>query len=292
MRTMLAIAALLLLQTQDNSLLRIAHFRSMREVHVKATKGRLACAVLPPALFHEAAAALRDLRLTENGQEIPFAQEESYDENSLASGVTSPSDRSYFDVVAEKETAPGNGNQVANFHLPARIPVERISLGRPATHDLSVRVTARISSNPQLAENISGTIHAGESSFPVTIGANLQSDADVEVTLQQSTSPLHVRLEMRRRWICFEPLKSTSDLRLHYGDATLPAANYRFAATLIMPENPELATLGPRTEEPQLPLEASARHSWRKPLLVSLGFVILLLPLIAIALYTKKLRPH
>lgn len=288
MRTIIAIAVLMFLQAPAPSTGDIFHFQWMRNVAIGPAPKALTCAVVPPALFHEAAPSLRDVRLFAKNREIPFAQEESYDEQSLMSGVTQASDRSFFDTVIASPTTTQNGKQVARFHLPAKIPIERISLAKPATHDLPLQIHARIINNPSLSEDVSGKILKGEQVFPVTLGANLQQDAIVEVDIQ-TEEPLQLALQMRRRWLCFEPIEGVSSMQLFYGDPSLPGPGYKFATALTMPEHPTMAILGPQQNLPRHSVTDNISR-YRLRLLLTLGAVILLLPLAGIALFTKQQR--
>ena len=121
-----------------------------------------ACVVLDADTFANAAPALRDLRLFQDGSELPYVIQESFDERALVSGETTPDDRSIYETAMAGTFQPrrpagvaGAGQGLsqdeiveaqshgalgfyARFFLPAYVPVERIRVepapGPPGTH--------------------------------------------------------------------------------------------------------------------------------------------------------------
>jgi len=204
----------------------VSAFRWQRTVHLPQGEG-MVCAVLDAEVFARAEPALRDLRLVQNGDEVPYAVEESYDEESLRSGVTRPEDRSLYEVAVE-------GKVGAALRLPAKVPVERVAVegGRGA-------VDVEAMAKPALRESVRGELKNGV--FPVTLGANLQKDAEVRVW---ATEGMHVRLEMRRRSLCFTPRAGGADPILYFGAEGLPAMQYGYARGLTLPTDVKIARMG------------------------------------------------
>src|SRR5882762_3569833 len=74
-------------------------FRWLRTLRVLSPgRNPVACAVLDAEIFAHTAPALRDLRLFRGAKEVPYAVEESYDEQSLLSGITKTTDRSFYET--------------------------------------------------------------------------------------------------------------------------------------------------------------------------------------------------
>jgi hypothetical protein len=94
-------------------------------------------------------------------------------------------------------------------------------------------------------------------SMPATLGANLQREAKIAVTIENGDDqPLPiaaVRLEMRQRKLCFEapaaPGASTG-LALFYGDSALVAPVYDYARLFTASDKPLAAELGPELVNP------------------------------------------
>jgi len=147
-----------------------------------------------------------------------------------------------YTTVAETSVVQRGRETVATFHVPMRVPVERVSFALPVEYGKSfsreVRVTARPDGGSAAqAETVMGEVSSVKVAgaavqslhVPATVGANLQSGATVEVAVENGEdAPVPfttVRLEMRQRKICFEGAGAT----LFYGDAALHAPMYDFA---------------------------------------------------------------
>lgn len=249
MRTLLAIAVLLTAQTAANPTLDTTQLSWMRTIDVAPGTGDTACTTLDAELYHRAAPALRDLRLTMAGSELPFAIEESYDEHSLATGITASADRSFYDTVATAQTTGDSDTQRAHFALPAHVPVERVHLLNGAVRtETAITIQAHVA---EAVETVNGIIPAGASVFPVTLGANLQNDTDVQIDLHHSglANGARIALEMRRRWICF-PSSGNGTRALYFGNTALHAAAYDYARNFRMPSEPRKAHIGPVANNP------------------------------------------
>lgn len=230
-----------------------------------------ACILLDAATFANAAPALRDLRLFQDGAELPYAIEESYDPRALESGVTSTNDRSLYEPVLtatmqrqHSDLPPVRvakaGTLHATFDLPAHVPVERLRLDPAPTTPtlLHLHATERRSlSAPQLAtpgaptETVTVTVDAANPSAPLTLGVNLQHAATVAVTLDDAGDmPQTLVLEMRRRSLCYEP-RSAAPLTLYLGGGPgVAAKSYSYATSFSTALDRPYATLGPLVPNP------------------------------------------
>ena len=242
-----------------------------------------ACVVLDAATFANAAPALRDLRLFQDGTELPYVIEESYDERALNSGVTTEDDRSEYEPVAiaalqpVRESASGDPPGITapfvwigHLRLPAHVPVERLRLEPATLNPTQVDVVASAAgdrSGP--AERASGTLMPEHSVWPLTLGANLQHDVNVDITESQSSpGPQRVMLEMRRRSLCYQP-RSGSPLVLYLGGGQGIAAKvYGLSDGFSTDQQRPYATMGPLEPNPDL------QHAAKKPisrLLIGVG---------------------
>jgi hypothetical protein len=156
-----------------------------------------------------------------------------------------------YTSVAESLLITRGRESVASFQVPMRVPVEQVSFVAPAGYSKDFSREVRVTALPnglgdgESAETVSGVIlsvktptgiamghRAQVLSIPATLGANLQSGATVEVSVENGDdAPVPftaVRLEMRQREICFDGGGAT----LFYGDAGLanPAYHYVPAA--------------------------------------------------------------
>lgn len=268
--------------------------RDAPQIHRVAPQNAPACAVLPPEVFHHAAPALRDLRVLSNGQEVPYTQEVSYDQQSLSTGITLQSDRSLYETVETSALTPTESNtSTAQFLLPARVPVERLAFSNPINHQTNLQIKAAIAENPTLTEQVRAAIKPGESSLPITLGANLQHDVNVTlIATPQLPSGTKAVLQMRRRSICFDTQNASSTPTLTYGDSSLTAPAYRLPPVDFLKRTQE-ATLGPLIAVQTPSLQADSRLArLRRPLLFVIGAELVLLPLFALWLLSRYRRTH
>ena len=180
-----------------------------------------------------------------------------------------------YSTVAETASLVTRGREtVANFDIPARVPLERVSFaiapGFKGNFSREVRVSALTAASDDdgraaLPEVVTGNImrvranEAGREirteqlAVPAILGANLQRAAKVEVTVENGDDqPLPiaaVRLEMRQRKICFDaPVGSSgadSGLALFYGNTELAAPVYDYARLFVASPTALAAELGP-----------------------------------------------
>lgn len=257
-----------------------ASFGWQRAVVPPANPLAEACVVLDAETFRIAAPALRDLRLYQDGAELPFVIEQSFDERALASGVTPPDDRSLYEPSAILNLKPrpvagvaGEGlPRNSRTHLPLRpgevdlgggfysigllyahVPVERIRV-LPAPLQLEkLFVYARESTGPQPgpSESMEATIGPDRPALPFTLGANLQNAAEVTVVVDGvAVQPRQAVLEMRRRSLCYQP-RSASPLTLYLGGGNaMPAESYAFARSFQSTRDRPYGRLGPVLPNP------------------------------------------
>jgi hypothetical protein len=182
-----------------------------------------------------------------------------------------------YSTVAETSAVTTVGRESrATFQVPLRVPVERISFqlapGFKGNFSRDVRVTALATAKPSederapLPEVVTGTIlrvHTTEAGREIRteqlgvqaiLGANLQSGAKVDVAIENGDDqPLpiaSVRLEMRRREVCFDAASAAAGAMLYYGDPKLEAPVYDYARLFEAADKPLEARLGPETQNP------------------------------------------
>ena len=201
----------------------------------------------------------------------------------------------YTTVAETTAITTSGRETTAALEIPARVPVERVSFviapEFKGNFSRDVRITASpsppaadaksapsgaadsIESGADLRngalprENLFGTIlrvHATEAgheirteqlSVPSVLGANLQTPAKIEITLNNGDDrPLPiaaVRLEMRQRKLCFEAGPETAaGIALFYGDPVLDAPVYDYGRFFRAAPAPLAAALGPELVNP------------------------------------------
>lgn len=176
-----------------------------------------------------------------------------------------------YTSAAETATITQRGKEtVADFVLPTRVPVERVSftIASAFKENFSRDVTMSaypVGASAASSERASGTIfrvHLTEAgreirqqqlSIPATIGSNLQSAAAVEVLVENGDDPplpiSAVRLEMRQRKLCFDAELAPAPT-LFYGDPGLPAPQYDYARLFTSVTTTHAAMLGPQQANP------------------------------------------
>lgn len=232
-------------------------------------------------------------------------------------GATVPPSReaqSIFTVAAEStEITARDRATVVRFRLPERVPVERVSFVLAPEYESNFSRDITIASHPAgtvttAGELIDGNIfhvqmtQAGRQirqqrlSVAATLGSNLQSAADVEVTVRNGDDPplpiRSVRLEMRQRKLCFDA-PSDSSLTLFYGDNALTAPQYDFARTFSTDEKNQEARVGPEQKNPvYAPRPDTRAATERHPELVWIVFLAVVCVLAIIALRSLRHLPR
>jgi hypothetical protein len=219
-----------------------------------------------------------------------------------------------FEQTAETHTITQRGRQtVASFHLPQRVPVERVSFELSPAYkgnfSRDVTISDHATGTPASSgETIAGTIFrvhlspAGREirqqrlSLPATLGSNLQTAAEVEVAVENGDDqPLPitaVRLEMRQRRLCFDA-QSTDALTLFYGDPALLPPHYDFSRTVSITNQVPLARLGPEQNDPAYTPRPDTRAATeRHPELIWVAFLAVICLLGVIALRSSRHLPR
>jgi len=208
----------------------------------------------------------------------------------MVAGASVPPSREaqmlYTPVAEVTSLTPANGRSVATFRIAARVPVERVEFvlppGYKTNFSRAVRITAQAAATAdaeglaeqaeheqaehEQAEQLTGeisrvelteaghAIHEEELAVPATLGANLQADATVTVTVEDGDDrpiPFRaVRLEMRQRKLCFAPPTEDAGIRLVYGDTSLRAPVYDYARLFRPVDGARTALLTPEEVNP------------------------------------------
>lgn len=222
--------------------------------------------------------------------------------------------QSLFTLAAESTAiTESDRKSIIKFKLPERVPVERVTFVlSPDFHanfsrDVSI-VDHAAGTAPMTGEAIDGNIFHVEMtqsgrqirqqrlSIPATLGSNLQSDAEVEIAVNNGDDrPLpiqSVRLEMRERKLCFDA-GSDAPLTLFYGDPTLPTPQYDYARTFSPDGKVQLARVGEEQRNPiYRPRPDTRAATERHPELVWIVFLAVICVLAVIALRSSRHVPH
>ena len=178
-----------------------------------------------------------------------------------------------FTPVAETSMIQQRSREsVANFNIPAHVPVERVSFAIDPGDHTNFSRTVTVSATPTIApegepgtEQLSGEIsrvqlteagqdiHQESLSIPAILGSNGQAPVAVEVVVQNGDDrPVKlraVRLEMRERKLCFS-LPAAPSAMLMYGDAGLSAPIYDFGRLFNASAKARSAPLGGESLNP------------------------------------------
>lgn len=223
----------------------------------------------------------------------------------------------YTTVANTTSIVTAGRESVAKFEVPARVPVERISVelapGFKGNFSRDVRVTATAegvaddSGRAPLLETVTGNIlrvHANEAGreirteelgVPAILGANLQGAAKVDVAIENGDDqPLPiaaVRLQMRQRKICFDAAPKRSGLALMYGDPKLAAPVYDYARLFAASglKRALAAELGPEQLNPNFHPPADFRpFTERHPEVLWIALIATICVLGAVALRSAR----
>lgn len=219
-----------------------------------ATPMAAQCAVVDADLYAHAAPGLRDVRLMQDGQELPYAMDVSFDTRVGDAAPPPADDRALYEPVQTipLRPQPGDGHDTYSNEtlLSAHVPVERVRIVPvPKTEEtVELRASARMELGQ--AEELRTTLTPAQPAVPFTIGANLQEPADVLVrVVTPGGAPQAMVLEMRRREICYQP-RSMSPVHLLVGDATALPPAYDYALHFQPTAHPLMAAMGPMTANP------------------------------------------
>ena len=173
-----------------------------------------------------------------------------------------------FDTALSAPVRTAGHTSVARFMLPPHLPVERVlvALAPAVSSEFSrtVRVTALPVGGRDPEESIAGSItrvhrtEAGQDlefdqlSVDATLGANLQTAAEAEVTVENGADAplpiLSVALQTRRRSLCFQA--GSRPLTLFYGDSDLREPERWAGLSVAGAAHAGTAELGPERTNP------------------------------------------
>ena len=250
---------------------------------------------------------------------------------SIVKGASVPPSReaqTVYTTVAETNAITTQGREsIAKFTVPARVPVERVEFlmapGSKGNFSRDVRVTAtaepaaesavtesegmEADQRTSLPETVTGSIlrvHASEEgreissdqlAVPTVLGANLQRAAKVEIAIENGDDqPLPiaaVRLEMRRRSLCFDAgALAGRPLTLYYGDPALTAPVYDYERLFTPVEKPLEVTLGPQLANPEFTPPPAPPRSFidQHPELLWIALILAIAALGLVALKSGK----
>jgi hypothetical protein len=191
---------------------------------------------------------------------------------SIVHGATVPPSREaqtlYTPIASTSSITQRGRYTVATISIPAHVPAERVSFTldpeftKNFYRDVTITATPQGSRNNAAIETMSGaishvklppTIESDQLSIDAALGANLRNPATVTLFIDNANNtplPLTaVQLEMRQRKICFQT-SSQASYRLMYGDPTLHAPAYDYAAHFTPSANPIPATLAAEQRNP------------------------------------------
>ncbi len=236
------------------------------------------CVILDADVFSHAAPGLRDLRLVQDGREIPYALDESHDEAfdraaSAKAHAALPSNRAQYETSLVIPALPAyhagvagqaNSEQLpgwfyGNGELPAHVPVERLRIVPEVTGVESIEMDAWQYGKPKERETLEVMLTPQTPAVNFTVGANLQTTADISVGVHGAMPVVQAFvLEMRRRELCFQPL-SRAPLVLFLGNSKARPVRYDYAAHFQPDAVPLLSTLGPTDVNPDFNMQSPVR---------------------------------
>jgi len=219
-----------------------------------------------------------------------------------------------FTVAAQTSTLEQRGQAtVARFHLPPKVPIERVAFvlkpGFHANFSRDVHVSSHAPGAPSTSgDSVTGTIQRvklfergreisqEQLAIPATLGANLQDPAEVEVEVDNGNEPplpiSSVQLDMRQRDLCFQTVAG-QQLTLLYGDPELSAPVYDLARTYTPSARSATAQLGPEDLNPAWrPRRDHRAYTERHPHLLWIALLIVVGSLAFVAFHHPHTRLH
>jgi hypothetical protein len=222
----------------------------------------------------------------------------------------------YLTVAEASQVARKGHSSVAEFTVPAHVPVDRVAFmpgASPAlfSRDVTIRVKAAASAPareeaelPQLAvtsgnllrvhsnqnghrideERLAIDAPATDFDVPATWTVTIDNGDDAPLMLAS------VRLQMLERTLCFEAAANTS-YALYYGDGALAAPRYDYATLFVAQANALQSAAGAESLNPAYEPRPDERpFSEKHPALLWVALVAVIAMLGAIALRSAK-RP-
>jgi Protein of unknown function (DUF3999) len=223
------------------------------------------------------------------------------------------------DYVTVAESARVNlhdRDSVVSFTLPARVPVDRIDVVPGAeppafSRDVEVKVApiapppASAAVNPDAApppqpvtafgnllrvHRVQNGLHIDEENLTVDPPYYAEFDGPTQWTMtirNGDDAPIHiasVRLEMRRRTLCFDAAAAAA-YTLYYGDSALATPQYDYASLFVQRMNTVEVTAGAEQANPAWQPRPDERPFTEKHpalLWIALGLVVALLGVVAL----------
>jgi len=237
---------------------------------------------------------------------------------SIVRGGTAPPSReaqTLYTTVAQTAAFTRRGNAiVASIHIPAHVPVERVSFTLDPRFSGNFLRSVKITATPDgmrddaAVETVSGEIShvkfAGSSGVAVdqsrlsvdaVLGANLRTGAAIQVVVEDGDgAPLPItlmRVEMRQRKICFDASPQAEPYLLMYGDPALRAPLYDGSRPFATSENAVAASLDAEEKNPgYIPRRDVRPYAERHPELLWVGLLSVVGGLGSMALRGTKRR--
>ena len=218
------------------------------------------CVLVDADLYTKAAPGLRDLRLLQDGRELAYALQESYDAGALDSHAPARmlADRSLYTTVLRIPLNAAPTTQSGAALLFRHVPVERMELvPSGGSGQVHFRLLASPTEDrahagqraPAEPEVIDDELSAASPVEITALGANLQNDASVAIAVDGGARFSEVLLQMHQRSICYQPL-SRSPLVLLFGNPDARPVHYSYATNFHPVAKPLLAIMGPTEPNP------------------------------------------
>jgi hypothetical protein len=235
------------------------------------------CVVVDADLYAHAAPGLQDVRLVQDGQELPYAMDVSFDTRVGDAAAPPADDRALYEPVQTIRLLPQPAAGVAGLQmgnvadtyysetlLSAHVPVERVRIVPAPKAEARVELRASARMNLGQAEELRAVLTADRPVVPFTVGANLQEPADILVrVVDHGGAPQAIVLEMRRREICYQP-RSMSPVHMLLGNVTANPPHYDYALRFRPSTQPLLAAMGPMSPNPAYqPQQAASAPMFR-----------------------------
>jgi Protein of unknown function (DUF3999) len=232
----------------------------------------------------------------------------------LSAASAPASEPKYLVVMGTAHFTQKGRDSVAEFAVPAHVPVERIVFVPPGeplnfSRDVTVEVTPVSSQNEDATRNSPPPtsaygsllrLHRAQDGHRIDeerLDVNPPQrffDAPSKWTItvvNGDDAPIQfagVRLEMLQRELCFEAAPHTS-YTLYYGDAVLSSPRYDYARWFALQAGAAVATLGPETANATYQPRPDQRPFTEKhPVLLWLALILVVLLMGFIALRSAK----
>jgi Protein of unknown function (DUF3999) len=222
----------------------------------------------------------------------------------------------YLTLAQTSEVAQQGRSSVAEFTVPANVPVERIEFvpaSSPANFSRNVSIEVTTEQNKASAPSTySGEIRRIHHTYNEAAHTRLRIDDEqlaIEIgnTAKSTTSkwtikidngddlplPLTaVKLQMQKRALCFDATPG-AEYMLYYGDSELTAPLYDYASLFQSDDDAAQATLGPEQNNPRFEPRPDTRPFTEKhPALLWIALVVVVIVLGGVALRSARQVPR